>query len=52
MNSLNKLILLGLVGHDPELKVTTIGIPVGTFKLATDEPGKYPCSWLVMIKAC
>jgi hypothetical protein len=29
MKSVNKVILLGLVGHDPEVKVTASGIPVG-----------------------
>ena len=33
----NEVILLGLVGHDPEVKVTPSGIPVGKFSLATNE---------------
>jgi single-strand DNA-binding protein len=33
----NKVILLGSVGHDPEVKVTASGIPVGRFSLATNE---------------
>jgi single-stranded DNA-binding protein len=37
MKSVNKVILLGLVGHDPEVKVTAIGIPVGRFSLTTNE---------------
>ena len=37
MKSVNKVILLGLVGHDPEVKVTPSGIPVGKFSLATNE---------------
>ena len=35
--SVNKVILLGSVGHDPEVKVTASGIPVGRFGLATNE---------------
>jgi single-strand DNA-binding protein len=37
MKSVNKVILLGSVGHDPEVKVTASGIPVGRFSLATNE---------------
>ena len=37
MKSVNKVILLGTVGHDPEVKVTASGIPVGRFSLATNE---------------
>jgi single-strand DNA-binding protein len=33
----NKVILLGSVGHDPEVKYTASGIPVGRFSLATTE---------------
>jgi single-strand DNA-binding protein len=35
--SVNKVILLGSVGHDPEVKFTASGIPVGRFSLATNE---------------
>jgi single-strand DNA-binding protein len=35
--SVNKVILLGSVGHDPEVKVTANGVPVGRFSLATNE---------------
>jgi single-strand DNA-binding protein len=35
--SVNKVILLGSVGHDPEVKYTASGIPVGRFSLATNE---------------
>jgi hypothetical protein len=37
MKSVNKIILLGSVGHDPEVKYTASGIPVGRFSLATNE---------------
>ena len=37
MKTVNKVILLGSVGHDPEVKVTPSGIPVGKFSLATNE---------------
>lgn len=35
--SLNKVMLIGNVGKDPELNFTPSGIPVVTFKLATTE---------------
>ena len=37
MKSVNKVILLGSVGHDPEVKYTPSGTPVGRFSLATNE---------------
>jgi single-strand DNA-binding protein len=38
--SVNKVILVGRLGKDPELKYTTGGVPVATFSLATDESFK------------
>ena len=35
--SVNKVILVGNVGQDPEVKYTPSGIPVGKFSLATSE---------------
>lgn len=35
--SVNKVILVGNVGNDPEVKYTPSGIPVGKFSLATNE---------------
>jgi single-strand DNA-binding protein len=35
--SVNKVILVGNVGKDPEIKYTPSGIPVGKFSLATNE---------------
>src|SRR5258708_37359771 len=35
--SVNKVILVGNVGQDPEVKYTPSGIPVGKFSLATNE---------------
>ncbi len=35
--SVNKVILVGNVGQDPEVKYTQRGIPVGKFSLATHE---------------
>jgi single-strand DNA-binding protein len=35
--SINKVILVGNVGKDPEIKYTPRGIPVGKFSLATHE---------------
>jgi single-strand DNA-binding protein len=38
--SVNKVILVGRLGRDPELKYTPSGAPVATFSLATDESFK------------
>ena len=38
--SLNKVILIGNLGKDPELRYTNSGVPVGTFSLATNEQWK------------
>jgi len=35
--SVNKVILVGNVGQDPEVRYTPSGIPVGKFSLATNE---------------
>ena len=35
--SINKVILVGNVGADPEVKSTPSGVPVGKFSLATNE---------------
>jgi single-strand DNA-binding protein len=35
--SVNKVILVGNVGQDPEVKYTPSGIPVGKFSVATNE---------------
>lgn len=37
MSSINKVILIGRLGKDPELKYTNNGAPVAKFTLATDE---------------
>jgi single-strand DNA-binding protein len=38
--SINKVILVGRLGRDPELKYTPSGVPVAKFSLATDESFK------------
>ncbi|HEV2351199.1 MAG TPA: single-stranded DNA-binding protein [Terriglobia bacterium] len=38
--SINKVILIGRLGKDPELKYTPSGVPVAKFSLATDESFK------------
>lgn len=38
--SLNKVLLIGRLGRDPELRYTTSGQPVATFSIATDESYK------------
>lgn len=38
--TLNKVMLIGNVGRDPELKYTPSGIPVSSFRLATTETWK------------
>lgn len=35
--SLNKVMLIGHVGADPELRYTPSGVPVATFRIATNE---------------
>ena len=37
MSSLNKIILIGHLGKDPEIRYTPDGSPVATFSLATSE---------------
>jgi single-strand DNA-binding protein len=37
MSTVNKVILIGRLGKDPELKYTPAGVPVATFSLATSE---------------
>jgi len=37
INSVNKVILLGRLGSDPELKYLPSGTPVANFNIATDE---------------
>ncbi|HLW79267.1 MAG TPA: single-stranded DNA-binding protein, partial [Terriglobia bacterium] len=37
MSSINKVILIGRLGKDPEVKYTPNGAPVAKFSLATDE---------------
>jgi single-strand DNA-binding protein len=39
-NSVNKVILVGRLGKDPEVKYTQGGTPVARFSLATDETWK------------
>jgi len=38
--TVNKVILIGRLGRDPELKYTPSGVPVAKFSLATDESYK------------
>ncbi len=40
MASLNKILLIGRVGGDPEMRFTPNGIPVTTFSLATNRSNK------------
>lgn len=40
MKSVNKVILLGNLGKDPELRYTSAGVAVATFSLATSERWK------------
>jgi single-strand DNA-binding protein len=38
--SLNKVMLIGNLGKDPELRFTSSGVPVATFTMATNESWK------------
>jgi single-strand DNA-binding protein len=40
MSNLNKVLLMGRLGKDPELRYTTDGTPVATFSMATSETYK------------
>jgi len=40
MSSINKVILLGRLGADPEMRYTTDGTPVATFRMVTSESYK------------
>ena len=40
MSNLNKVMLVGRLGKDPELRYTTDGTPVATFTMATSETFK------------
>ncbi len=40
MPSINKVLLMGRLGADPELRYTTGGTPVATFRIATSESYK------------
>ncbi len=40
MAGINKVILIGNLGRDPELRYTASGVPVATFTLATTEEWK------------
>ncbi len=40
MASINKVLLMGRLGADPELRYTTEGTPVATFRMATSESYK------------
>lgn len=40
MKTVNKLILLGIVGRDPEVRFSTNGMPIATFSLATSKKSK------------
>ena len=40
MSNLNKVLLIGRLGADPELRYTADGIPVATFNVATSETYK------------
>ena len=40
MSSLNKVILIGRLGADPELRYTAEGVPVATFRMITSETYK------------
>jgi single-strand DNA-binding protein len=38
MMSLNKVMIIGRLGRDPEIRYTAIGLPVVNFSVATEEP--------------
>jgi len=40
MAGLNKVIIIGRLGQDPELRTTATGMPVANFSVATSEKSK------------
>ena len=52
---LNKIILMGRLGRDPEVRYTQAGKPVASFSLAVDRDytdqatGKRPCDWVDVV---
>jgi single-strand DNA-binding protein len=40
MKSVNKVILMGAVGKDPEIRYTPAGMPIASFSLATSKKSK------------
>ncbi len=43
--SLNRVTLLGRLGADPEIRYTSEGVAVATFRMATDRPVKRGDQW-------
>lgn len=52
---LNKIIIMGRLGRDPEVRYTQTGKPVASFSLAVDRDyadqatGKRPCDWVDVV---
>ena len=52
---LNKIIIMGRLGRDPEVRYTQSGKPVASFSLAVDRDytdqatGKRPCDWVDVV---
>jgi len=46
---LNKVVLIGRLTSDPELRYTTNGVPVCTFTLAVDRQNKDECDFIPIV---
>lgn len=46
MASMQQVIIAGHLGHDPEIKITSGGVPMCTFSVAVDRPyGEHETDW-------
>ena len=52
---LNRIVIMGRLGHEPEVRYTQAGKPVASFSLAVDRDytdqatGKRPCDWVDVV---
>ena len=49
MSSVNRVVLIGRLGREPEMRYTMNGTPVTTFSLATDRPKSEETDWHTIV---